>query len=63
MKQQIIRIFANALVGALASAVSVWLGANATEAIATGSAGSATLGDFATDVVNATIGTVRTALA
>lgn len=63
MKQQIVRIFVNALVGALASAASVWLGANAAEAIVTGSAGSATLGNFATNVTNATIDAVRAALA
>lgn len=51
MKQTIVRIFVNALVGALASAASVWLGASAGEAIVTGSASSATLGDFATNVV------------
>lgn len=63
MKQTIIRIFVNAMVGALASAASVWLGASAAEAVVTGSAGSATLGDFATNVTNATIDAVKSALA
>lgn len=56
MKQTIVRIFVNALVGALASAASVWLGASAGEAVVAGSAGSAMLGDFATNLTNAVIG-------
>lgn len=52
MKQQVIRIFVNALVGAIASAASLWFGASAGEAVVTGSAGSAAIGDFATNVVN-----------
>lgn len=55
MKQTIIRIFANALVGAAASALSVWLGASAAEAVASGSAGSAALGDAATNATNAIV--------
>lgn len=56
MKQTIIRIFVNALVGAAASALSIWMGASAGEAIVTGSAGSATLGDFTTNLTNSVIG-------
>lgn len=63
MKQTIIRIFVNALVGALASAASVWLGASGAEAVVTGSAGSAALGNFATNVTNATIDAMKAALA
>lgn len=63
MKQTVIRIFVNALVGALASAASVWLGASAGEAVAAGSAGSASLGDFATNVTNDVIGAIQNAMA
>lgn len=63
MKQTIIRIFANALVGALASAVSVWLGASAAEAVAAGSVGSAGLGTLATSAANSAIAAVKGAVA
>lgn len=63
MKQQIIRIFVNALVGAVASAASVWLGANAAEAIVAGSAGSAALGNAATNFANAAIEAAKSASA
>lgn len=63
MKQTIIRIFANALVGAAASALSVWLGASAGEAVAAGSAGSASVGDFATNVVTGLVDAVSSAVA
>lgn len=52
MKQQIIRIFVNALIGAVTSAASVWLGASAMEAVTAGSASSAALGNAATNVAN-----------
>lgn len=52
MKQQIIRIFVNAFIGAVTSAASVWLGASAMEAVTTGAASSAALGNVATNVAN-----------
>lgn len=58
MKQQVVRIFANAIVGALASALTLWLGASAGEAVVAGSAGSATLGDFVSNEMNAALAAV-----
>lgn len=52
MKQQIIRIFVNALIGAVTSAASVWLGASAMEAVTAGSASSAALGNSATNIAS-----------
>lgn len=63
MKQQIIRIFVNALIGAVTSAASVWLGASAVEAVTTGSASSAALGNTATNMVTNIVDGVRAALA
>lgn len=63
MKQQIIRIFVNALIGAVTSAASVWLGASAVEAVTTGSASSAALGNTATNIANNILDGVRAALA
>lgn len=63
MKQQIIRIFVNALIGAVTSAASVWLGASAAEAVATGSISSAGLGNFATNVANNLLESIKTAVA
>lgn len=63
MKQRIIRIFANALVGAIASALSVWLGASAGEAVVAGSAGSASVGDVATNVIRGLVSAVGSAVA
>lgn len=63
MKQQIIRIFVNALIGAVTSAASVWLGASAMEAVTAGSASSAALGNTATNVANSVVDALSSALA
>lgn len=63
MKQQIIRIFVNAFIGAVTSAASVWLGAGVVEAVTAGSASSAVLGNTATNVVTHVVDGVRAAQA
>lgn len=63
MKKQIIRIFVNALIGAMTSAASLWLGSSTMEAVTAGSAGSAVLGNTATNVANNVIDGIRAALA
>ena len=63
MKQKLLSIFVNALVGAIASAASVWLGASAAEAVAAGSVSSATIGNAATSVANSALEVVKAVIA
>lgn len=55
MKQKIIGIFVNAIVGAISSALTVYLGASAAEAMSVGAGSSAAFGDYATNVVNSVV--------
>lgn len=59
MKKKIIAIFVNAVVGATASALSIWLGASAGEAVVVGASGSGLLGESLKNVVTAALATVQ----